>query len=72
MLCQSKLKSTRHSIRIKYVVKVPRNHKEAMAFDEDGKNCLWFGAEQLELRQIYEYKTFEDLGRNASVPAGHR
>ena len=25
-----------------------------MAFDEDGKNCPWFDAEQLELRQTCE------------------
>ena len=71
LLRQAKLKSTHNSIRIKYGVKVPRTHKEAMTFDEEGKNCIWYDAEQLELRQIYEYKTFADLGKNVSVPFGH-
>ena len=47
---------------------IPRNHKHAMEIDLKTGNKKWFNAEQLELKQIHEYNTFIDKGKNFKMP----
>ena len=61
--------------RYKFGVKVPRDEKEALSFNETNKNTLWNDAIEFELNQVVnEYKTFRDLGKyrgKGSVPRDH-
>ena len=56
----------------KFGVKVPRDEKEALSFDESDKNSLWNDAIGIELNQVVrEYNTLHDLGKyrgKGSVP----
>ena len=71
-LKQAKMFAARVTQRYKFGVKVPRDEKEALHFDETNKNSLWNDAIRIELNQVVrEYNTFRDLGKyrgKASVP----
>ena len=64
-----------HSFRTRPIYmcgyRVPRNHAEAMALDEENGNKLWYEAEQKELAQIDEYDTFEKHAKGYK-PAGYK
>ena len=55
-------------------VKVPRNHEQAMQFDEDNGNTLWQEAEKKEIDQMFEYNVFDDRGHrsNTREPPGYK
>jgi len=71
MVKQVQLYTLRTATRIKFGIKIPRDHAEAMAFDKANGNSLWADAEKLELDQLYEYKTFRTRGRNGSMRKGY-
>jgi hypothetical protein len=56
----------------KFGVRIPRNEKEAIAIDRENGNTYWQDAIKIELDQLFEYKVFRDLGRNAAVPYGYQ
>ena len=49
---------------------VPRNHDQAMELDLKNGNTKWRDAEKLEMKQLQEYNTFIDKGKNSRVPQG--
>ena len=49
-------------------VLIPRNHNHAMELDMKAGNNKWYNAEQTELKQIYQYNTFIDKGKNFDIP----
>ena len=49
----------------------PAPNEEAMFIDEKNSNRKWQDSEDLEINQIDEYKTLNDLGKNAPIPEGH-
>src|SRR6056300_413537 len=61
-------------------VQIPKNYKEAVAFDEKNGNTKWQDAINLELSQHDEYCTFFDAGKAEfgkdkkllNVPKGHK
>jgi hypothetical protein len=71
LIRQSKLKSAKTATRIKFGVKVPRNYKEATAFDEANGNTLWTDSIKTEMSQIYEFETFESQGLGKRFLTGH-
>ena len=72
MANQAKLQSFRTAKVYKYGYEVPRNHADAMRLDEKNKNTKWHDAEVLELKQLDEYSTFDDQGKNDKVPIGYK
>jgi hypothetical protein len=72
MINQARLKSYRNKPVYQYGYQVPRNHDEAVFIDERVGNTKWQDAEKLELRQLFEYDTFKDLGKGAPVPKGYQ
>ena len=42
-----------------------------MFIDEKNSNRKWQDSEDLEINQIDEYKTLNDLGKNAPIPEGY-
>ena len=71
MVKQVQLYTLRTATRIKFGIKIPRDHAEAMALDKAYGNSLWADAENSELDQLYEYKTFRTCGRNGSMRKGY-
>ena len=52
-------------------IQVPRNHKEAVELDNKNGNRKWQDAEDLELDQLDEYETFNDIGKRR-LPRNYR
>jgi hypothetical protein len=65
---QAKLTSQRHGPIYQFGIRVPRNVKEALAFDETNGNHLWKEAIETELAGLHEYDTFEDMGKGIQPP----
>ena len=56
---QARMYAARTTQCYKFGVKVPRDEKEALLFDEANKNSLWNDAIKIELNQVArEYNTF--------------
>ena len=70
MLNQTRRQSKNNAVRYKFGVRVPRNVKEALRFDEENGNTFWADAMKLELGQLFEYETFEDSGSHC--PHGYQ
>ena len=60
---QSKLRQVRRSVRYKFGIQVPNSYPEAVELDKKNGNTMWQDATKLELSQIDEYQTFEDMGK---------
>ena len=56
----------------KFGFQVPRNYAEAMELDKQNGNTLWLDAIDKELKQIADYKTFNDLGKGVMAPTGYK
>ena len=74
MVNQAKLKSYSSAPKYKYGFEVPKNYAHAMALDARNKNTKWKDAADLEIKQIYDYKTFIDHGHHtkSSPPSGYK
>jgi hypothetical protein len=71
MIHQARLKSNRTRPVYKYGTQVPRSHDEAVKIDEKHGNAEWQDAEKLEIEQLFEYDTFNDIGKDTDTPEGH-
>ena len=69
---QAKLQSFRVTPVYMYGYQVPRNHEQAMELDLKNGNTKWRDSEILELKQILEYGTFNDMGRHGRAPSGYK
>ena len=56
----------------KFGVRIPHNEKEAIMLDRENGNTFWQDAIEEETGQLFEYKAFKDLGKNAAVPKGYQ
>ena len=72
MINQHRLISIHQSIVYQYGFQVPRTPTEAKALDEKNGNTRWQDAMALEIQQLQEYDTFQDLGRGAAAPTGYK
>ena len=68
MVNQAKLRSYNTAPRYQYGFEVPRDYKHALRLDERNGNTRWRESVQLEMKQIWEYETFEDKGHKDKVP----
>ena len=69
----SKSNHISNTVNIKFGVKTPCDHKEAMMFDAENGNTNWEDADLLELKQIYNFDPFDSLGpvNSACIPLVH-
>ena len=72
MINQVRLRNFRNRPRYQYGFQVPRNHQEAVMIDEREGNRKWQDSEDLELKQLFEYETFKDLGKGIPTPDGYK
>ena len=66
---KAKLRSYTETPIYMFGVKVPRNHQQAVQFDEENGNRLWQEAEAKEIGQMFEYNVFEDRGHRSTAVA---
>ena len=71
MLNQAKLSSFRRVPIYLFVFKVPCSLQEAIKIYEENGNTHWQDAMALEMSQLQEYQTFQDLGKGTSSPEGY-
>ena len=69
MVNKAKLKSFHSAPVYMYGYEVPRNHAHAMELDRRNGNTKWRDSEALEIAQVQEYSTFEDLGHKSTSRA---
>eukprot|EP00957_Ditylum_brightwellii_P179162 13649620-Ditylum_brightwellii.AAC.1 len=61
----------RHALRIKFGVRIPKDHHEALEFVERLGNTLWKEATKVMMDKIYEYEAFKSLGKGGRKPKDH-
>ena len=71
MVNQAKLCNNRNKPKYKFGIQIPRNHEEAMMIDAKNGDTLWKDSENLELKQLFDYNSFQDLGKEAAIPEGY-
>jgi hypothetical protein len=72
LVMQAKLHSYRRNPFWKFGVLVPRTHSQATELDSKNGNTNWQDAEALEIAQLFEYGTFQDLGKDGDAPSGYK
>ena len=55
---QSKIRQVRRSQTYMLGYLIPRNYMEAMQFDSENKNSIWYDAIKIEMESMLEYKVF--------------
>jgi hypothetical protein len=66
---QAYLRSFRSAPKYKLGHEVPRDYHDAMRLDKNNGNKKWHEAISLELKQINEYDTFDDIGYKDQIAA---
>lgn len=71
---QAKLRSFNTAPRFKYGFELPKNFEHALFLDNRNGNTKWQDANDLEFGQLFEYKTFIDLGhfKEVKAPTGYK
>ena len=68
---QEKLRSFQLTPKYTYGVQVPRNYNHVKILNKKNKNTKWQDSTSLEMKQLDEYNTFNDLGKNEISPSGY-
>ena len=58
--------------KYKFGVEIPKSVKHALELDRKSGNTLWQDAIALEVGQILDYETFDNLGKDATPPPGYK
>jgi hypothetical protein len=71
---QAKLRSYQSAPKYMFGYKVPRNYTEAVLFDQQNGDTKWQDCTKLEMTQLAEYETFNDLGHasRTRIPVGYK
>jgi Reverse transcriptase (RNA-dependent DNA polymerase) len=72
MVNQAKLKSYRREPFWKFGVMVPCTHNQAVEIDQANGNCLWQESKSTEMKQLADYKTFIDKGKDGIPSDGYK
>lgn len=72
MANQAKLRSYRTAPKYMYGYEVPRDCKHAKKINERNGNTKWTDCTSLEMDQLWQYKTFNNLGKDAPPPTGYK
>jgi hypothetical protein len=64
--------SKRRGKIFKFGVEIPCDYLDAKRLDKENGNTLWIDATRLELTQLFEYETFDDHGKNATLPPDYK
>jgi hypothetical protein len=53
------------------ILEVPRTHAQAIGIDQSNENSNWKDSEAKEMKQLAEYQTFLDQGKDNTAPIGY-
>jgi hypothetical protein len=67
---QAKLRSYRTAPKYMYGYEIPRDYAHAKQLDQQNGNTKWQDCTRLEIQQLFEYKTFKDIGKGSPLPPG--
>ena len=56
----------------KFGVRVPRDSCEARFLEQKEGHTKWEDVEKVEIKQLFDYKTFKDLGLGAGTPENYK
>eukprot|EP00957_Ditylum_brightwellii_P069233 5256508-Ditylum_brightwellii.AAC.1 len=62
----------RHRPKIKFGVRITKDHHEALEFDKNLGNTLWKEATKVEMDRTYEYKAYKSLCKGDRKPKDHQ
>lgn len=65
----ARLRAFKCTPKFMYGVEIPRDYQHALALDKANGNTYWEDATRLELQQLMEYCTFDDLGKGTPPPS---
>eukprot|EP00957_Ditylum_brightwellii_P195021 14859275-Ditylum_brightwellii.AAC.1 len=65
---QVRINSMRHGPRIKFAVRISKDHHEALEFDKKLGNTLWKEDTKVKMEKTYKYKAFKSLGKGGRKP----
>ena len=57
---------------ISLIMKVPRNHKEALQLDKENRNTKWADAEVKEIDELNSLHSFRSIGKGTPTPKGYK
>ena len=69
---QAKLRSFRLAPTYKYGFQVPRDYNHTTKLDEKNRNTRCQDSNSLEMKQLDEYNTFNDMGTDVIPPKGYK
>ena len=69
---QHKAQQKKCAFKFKFGVQIPANWKDARKIQDKLEHTLWTDAETIEREALEDYKTFQDLGKEAKPPPGHK
>jgi hypothetical protein len=74
LIRRAKLRSFRTSLKYKYDYQLSNNHEHPLKLDRLAGNTKWADANNLEHKQLLEYKVFIDKGKfiESNIPKGYR
>ena len=74
MVNQAKLRSYRSAPKYMFGYEVPKNYAHAVQLDIRNGNTRWQDCTKLEMQQLMDYDTFQDLGiaHKTPVPTGYK
>ena len=72
MVKQARLRRIRRDPIYKFGVRVPRDSREARFLEQKEGHTKWGDAEKFEIKQLFDYKTFKDLGLGAGTPENYK
>ena len=62
MVKQARLRRIHRDPIYKFGIRVPRDSCEARVLEQKEGHTKWGDAEKVEIKQLFNYKTFKDLG----------
>ena len=74
LMKQLHMSASRHQYGVKvykFGVEIPRDFKDAERLDRENGNTMWKDARALEIKQLFDYETFESKGKGAPIPDGY-
>ena len=69
---QAKLRSYKRTKKYMYGYEVPHSYDDAVRLDKEAGNTKWQDSTKLEMQQLDEYDTFEDMGKGTPIPSGYK
>ncbi len=74
MVKQAKLHSYRNAPKYMFGYEIPCDYEHAKHLDKINGNTKWQDCMKLEMQQLYEYRTFQDLGEaeKTCIPKGYK